>query len=188
MIKKKIKNTYLILKIGDITEEDTEGIVNAANSSLMGGGGVDGAIHAKGGPEILEECKKIRKNIYPNGLPTGEAVITTGGNLKARYVIHTVGPICLQGVLTEDKKKLLKNAYWNSLKVAKENKIKTVSFPSISTGAYRCPVSESAKAALESVINFIERENFLEEIRFVLYTEETYKAYEKALKELLNES
>jgi len=188
MVKTKVKNSYIVLKIGDITEEDTEGIVNAANSSLMGGGGVDGAIHSKGGPEILEECKKIRKTLYPNGLPTGEAVITTGGNLKAKYVIHTVGPICINGILSKDKEKLLKNAYWNSLKVAKEKGIKTLSFPSISTGAYRCPVFESAKAALESVIKFIEKENFLEEIRFVLFTEETYKAYEKALKELLNES
>ena len=187
MEKIKINDTYLILKKGDITEEDIEAIVNAANSSCMGGGGVDGAIHAKGGPKILEECKEIRKTQYPHGLPTGEAVITTGGNLKARYVIHTVGPICLEGKLTSDKRNLLSKAYWNSLKLAKEKGIKTISFPSISTGAYRCPVFDSAKTALETVINFIEKENFIKEIRFVLFTDDTYEEYKKALKELLDE-
>lgn len=182
----KIDNARLILKIGDITEEDTQAIVNAANSTLMGGGGVDGAIHKKGGPVILEECKKIRETLYPEGLPTGEAVITSGGNLKARYVIHTVGPIC-HGKFTENHKKLLYNAYYNSLKLAKEKGIKTVSFPSISTGAYRCPVEKAAKTALEAVIDFIKKENNIEEVRFVLFTPEIYKYYEKALKEKLNE-
>ncbi len=187
MEKIKINDTYLILKKGDITEEDTEAIVNAANSSCMGGGGVDGAIHSKGGHKILEECKEIRRKQYPNGLPTGEAVITTGGNLKAKYVIHTVGPICLEGKLTLEKKELLRRAYWNSLKLAKEEGIKTVSFPSISTGAYSCPVYKSAKTALETVIDFIKKEDFLKEIKFVLFTDDTYKEYSKALKELLNE-
>ena len=187
MKKIKINDAILILKKGDITEEDTEAIVNAANSSLMGGGGVDGAIHAKGGPKILEECKKIRQEQYPYGLPTGEAVITTGGNLKAKYVIHTVGPICLEGSLTKDKKSLLEKAYWNSLKLAKEKGIKTISFPSISTGAYSCPVFESAKTALKTVMDFIEKEDFLKEVRFVLFTDDTYQEYEKALRELLNE-
>jgi O-acetyl-ADP-ribose deacetylase (regulator of RNase III) len=187
MKKIKINDTFIILKKGDITQEDTEAIVNAANSSLMGGGGVDGAIHSKGGPKILEECKKIRQEQYPYGLPTGEAVITSGGNLKAKYVIHTVGPICLEEQLSKEKKSLLEKAYWNSLKLAKERGIKTISFPSISTGAYRCPVFDSAKTALKTVIDFIEKENFLKEIRFVLYTDDTYTQYEKALEELLNE-
>ncbi len=183
----RVNNAKLVLKIGDITEEDTEAIVNAANSSLMGGGGVDGAIHSKGGPEILKECKEIRKNMYPNGLPTGEAVITTGGNLKAKYVIHTVGPICYEKKLTEEKKELLKKAYTNSLRIAKEKNIKTVAFPSISTGAYGCPVYKSAKAALKAVIDFLNKENHIKEVRFVLFTEDTYKEYKKALQELLNE-
>ncbi len=181
-----INNTRLILKVGDITEEETEAIVNAANSSCMGGGGVDGAIHAKGGSAILEECKKIRETIYPQGLPTGEAVITTGGNLKAKYVIHTVGPIC-RGKFDENKKNLLKNAYWNSLKLAKEKGIKTVSFPSISTGAYGCPLEESSKIAIQTAIDFIKQKNFLKEIRFVLFTPDIYQVYLNSLKEIVNE-
>ncbi len=186
MEKIQINDGIIVLKKGDITEEDTQAIVNAANSSLMGGGGVDGAIHAKGGKKILEECRKIRETQYPYGLPTGEAVITTGGNLKAKYVIHTVGPICLEGKLTEDKKSLLKKAYWNSLKLAKEKGIKTISFPSISTGAYKCPLKEASKVALQTAIDFLKDEDFIEEIRFVLYTDEAFKAYKEALKELLN--
>lgn len=184
MVEVKINGTKLILKKGDITEEDTEAIVNAANSTLMGGGGVDGAIHSKGGSQILEECKKIRQTQYPEGLPTGEAVITTGGRLKARYVIHTVGPICTDGRLNPEKAKLLRNAYYNSLKLAKEKGIKSVAFPSISTGAYRCPWEDSAKVALKTVIEFIKSENFLEEIRFVLFTDEIFNVYKKALEEL----
>ncbi len=182
-----INSTKLVLKIGDITEEDTQAIVNAANSTLMGGGGVDGAIHSKGGPAILEECKKIRQTTYPDGLPTGEAVITTGGNLKAEYVIHTVGPVC-HGRFTENHEKLLYNAYYNSLKVAKENGIKTVAFPSISTGAYRCPLDLSARTAMRAVIDFIKNENYITEVRFVLFTDSIYYYYEEALKEILNEA
>ncbi len=181
-----INNTDLILKVGDITEEDTDAIVNAANSSCMGGGGVDGAIHSKGGKAILEECKKIRETIYPDGLPTGEAVITTGGNLKAKYVIHTVGPIC-RGKFDDTKKQLLKNSYWNSLKLAKETGIKTISFPSISTGAYGCPVKESSKIAIKTAIDFIKKENHLKEIRFVLFTNDIYETYLNSLKEVIDE-
>ncbi|WP_297457374.1 O-acetyl-ADP-ribose deacetylase [Persephonella sp.] len=183
----KLGNTKIVLKIGDITEEDTDAIVNAANSTLMGGGGVDGTIHRKGGPQILEECKKIRQTQYPDGLPTGEAVITTGGNLKAKYVIHTVGPIC-GGKFNDTKSKLLYNAYYNSLKLAKENEIKTIAFPSISTGAYRCPVDEAARIALKAAVDFIKNENFIEEIRFVLFTPDIYEYYNQALKEVLNET
>ncbi len=179
----KINNAKLIFKVGDITEEDTQAIVNAANSTLMGGGGVDGAIHRKGGPAILEECKKIRKEKYPEGLPTGEAVITTGGNLKADYVIHTVGPIC-GGRFTKREEKLLYNAYYNSLKLAKEKGIKTISFPSISTGAYRCPVDKAAKTAIKAVIDFIKNENYVEEVRFVLFTQGIYESYKEALNEI----
>ncbi len=176
----KINGTKIILKVGDITEEDTQAIVNAANSTLMGGGGVDGAIHAKGGPSILEECKKIREEKYPDGLPTGEAVITTGGNLKADYVIHTVGPICSRK-FTEREEKLLYNAYYNSLKLAKEKGIKSISFPSISTGAYRCPVDKAARTALKAVIDFIKKEDCIQQIRFVLFTQDVYEKYKEAL-------
>ena len=182
-----IKNTKIVLKKGDITEEDTEAIVNAANSSLMGGGGVDGAIHSKGGPEIKEECKRIRETLYPEGLPTGKAVVTTGGKLKAKYVIHTVGPICSSGKLTEKKRKLLKDAYFNSLKLAEDKGIKSISFPSISTGAYRCPLEESAKVALETVIQFAREGTNIREIRFILFTEESYNIYENLLRKLNNE-
>ncbi|MBK3332834.1 O-acetyl-ADP-ribose deacetylase [Persephonella atlantica] len=177
-----IGKTKLILKKGDITEEDVDVIVNAANSTLMGGGGVDGAIHQKGGPAILQECKKIRQTSYPEGLPTGEAVITTGGNLKARYVIHTVGPIC-HGKFGETEEKLLYNAYYNSLKLAKEKGLKTISFPSISTGAYRCPPYQSAKIAIKAVIDFVGKEDYFEQIRFILYTDQMYHTFKDALEE-----
>ncbi|NPA52644.1 MAG: O-acetyl-ADP-ribose deacetylase [Aquificae bacterium] len=179
-----IDKAKLILKKGDITQEDTQAIVNAANPTLLGGGGVDGAIHSKGGTQILQECKKIRETLYPEGLPTGEAVITTGGNLKANYVIHTVGPICEKGLLDKDKENLLRKAYLNSLKLAKEKGIKTIAFPSISTGAYRCPLNESAKTALKTVIEFLKKENYIQEVRFVLFTDEIFKVYAKALEEI----
>ncbi len=180
----KINNTKIVLKVGDITEEKVDAIVNAANSTLMGGGGVDGAIHSKGGSKILEECKKIRKTIYPEGLPTGEAVITTGGNLPAKYVIHTVGPIC-NGKWDNEKERLLYNAYYNSLKLAKEKNLKTVSFPFISAGVYRCPKEYAAKTAINAVLDFIEKENFLEEIRFVLFSEPDYEIFKNNLKEIV---
>ncbi|HCB69161.1 MAG TPA: O-acetyl-ADP-ribose deacetylase [Persephonella sp.] len=185
MKKIKISGKKLVIKKGDITEEDTEAIVNAANSSLMGGGGVDGAIHSKGGPVILEECKKIRETEYPEGLPTGKAVITSGGNLKARYVIHTVGPVCSSGKLTEDKARLLKDAYYNSLRLASERGIKTIAFPSISTGAYRCPVEESSKIALKTAIDFLKEDRTVQEVRFVLFTDYIYEIYKKSLEELV---
>lgn len=179
-----IGKARLILIKGDITEQDTDAIVNAANPSLMGGGGVDGAIHRKGGPKILEECKKIRETKWSNGLPIGEAVITTGGNLKAKYVIHTVGPIWKGGLYNEAQ--LLEKAYLNSLKLAAEKGLKTISFPSISTGAYGYPIEKASKVALNAIKKFLEKENkIIEEVRVVLFTEKDFKVYEKALKELL---
>jgi O-acetyl-ADP-ribose deacetylase (regulator of RNase III) len=124
---------------GDITEMATDAIVNAANSTLMGGSGVDGAIHRMGGPKILEECRQIRASDYPNGLPTGQAVITSGGNLKAKHVIHTVGPVWSGGKRGEPE--LLRQAYMNSLRIAVKTGLRTVTFPSISTGAYGYPVA-----------------------------------------------
>lgn len=182
----KVENTILRLIIGDITEADTEAIVNAANSTLMGGAGVDGAIHSKGGPSILEECKQIRKTIYPEGLPTGQAVITTAGKLKAKYVIHTVGPICNE-YMTQKEKTLLANAYKNSLLLAKNHNIKSISFPSISTGAYRCDIKQSSEVALKTVIEFIkDNPNTFEKIQFILFKEDIYKIYKKSLEEILN--
>ncbi len=171
----KIPNTKLSLIRGDITQQDTEAIVNAANTSLLGGGGVDGAIHRAGGPEILEECKKIRAR--QGGCPTGEAVITTGGKLKAKYVIHTVGPVWSGG--NQNENRLLENAYRNSLTLAKDKGIRSISFPSISTGAYRFPIHDAARIALSTVRDFL-KEHDLEEIRFVLFSERDLNAYEEA--------
>ena len=177
----KIGKAKLILLQGDITEENTDAIVNAANSSLLGGGGVDGAIHRAGGPKILEECKEIRKK---QGIcPTGEAVITTGANLKAKYVIHTVGPIWRGGRQNEDN--LLHNCYLNSLKLAKERRIKSISFPSISTGAYRFPIERASRIALKTVIDFLQNNGF-EEVRFVLFSKKDLEIYCKNLKEILD--
>jgi O-acetyl-ADP-ribose deacetylase len=164
---------------GDITRQTTEAIVNAANSSLMGGGGVDGAIHRAGGSAILEECKKI---VARQGqLPTGIAVITTGGNLKARYVIHTVGPVWHGGNRHEPE--LLASAYTESLKVATENKLRSISFPSISTGAYEYPIDEAANVALEAVILFLKAgKTSITEVVFVLYSQTALDTYETVLK------
>ncbi|WP_455370114.1 O-acetyl-ADP-ribose deacetylase, partial [[Eubacterium] cellulosolvens] len=164
MLEISIDGIILRLLQGDITEQEVDVIVNAANSSLMGGGGVDGAIHRKGGQKILEECKQIRSREWPEGLSTGKAIITSGGNLKARYVIHTVGPIWRAGKSGE--KELLKNAYLNSLKLAVQKELKSISFPSISTGAYGYPIDEAARTALSTVKEFLEQENSLEEVNF----------------------
>ena len=175
----KIQDTELSLIQGDITRQETGAIVNAANSSLMGGGGVDGAIHRAGGPAILEECKRIRAQRGP--LPPGQAVVTTGGNLKAGYVIHTVGPIWQGGHKNEAA--VLASAYQESLKLAKVKDVKTISFPSISTGAYGFPLEEAARVAVEAVVNFIkENPGVFKEVCFVLFDGKTYAAYEQALK------
>jgi O-acetyl-ADP-ribose deacetylase (regulator of RNase III) len=162
---------------GDITEQVTDAIVNAANSSLMGGGGVDGAIHRKGGLRILDECKKIRENEWPDGLPTGKAVITTGGDLKARYVIHTVGPIWRGG--SHEEAEHLSKAYENSLLLAISNELSTIAFPSISTGAYGYPIKDASKIAIETVINVLKREDKLEEVVFVLFSQHDLDIYKK---------
>lgn len=167
---------------GDITEQATDAIVNAANSSLMGGGGVDGAIHRAGGPAILEECKQI---VARQGrLPTGQAVITTGGKLKAEHVIHTVGPAWHGGNRNEPE--LLASAYRESLNLAVANGVKTISFPSISTGAYGYPVAPAAEVALKAVIQFLHADPSLQEVAFVLHDPATYGAYAEALQKLQN--
>ena len=170
----------IILVQGDITQQDADAIVNAANSSLMGGGGVDGAIHRAGGPAILEECKKI---VAKQGrCPTGEAVITTGGNLKAKYVIHTVGPIWRGGEQNEEQ--LLRNAYHNSLELGARHKdIKTIAFPSISTGAYRFPIAKAARIALGTASEYLREYDHFIEVRFVLFSEADLKQYQAVLPE-----
>ncbi|MBI4644465.1 MAG: O-acetyl-ADP-ribose deacetylase [Deltaproteobacteria bacterium] len=172
----QVGRSALELVEGDITRQDTEAIVNAANSSLLGGGGVDGAIHRAGGPKILEECRQL------GGCPTGEARITTGGNLQARYVIHTVGPIYRDGFHREPE--LLASCYRESLKLASAKGIKTVAFPSISTGAYGYPLADAARIALKTVKEYLAAHPEIERVRFVLFGKAAFAAYEATLKEL----
>jgi len=178
----KVGKATVRLIIGDITEIETDAIVNAANSSLMGGGGVDGAIHRKGGPKILEECKRMRATEWPQGLPTGKAVITSAGNLKARHVIHTVGPVWRGGNRGEPE--LLVQAYQNSLRLAVAKGLKTVAFPSISTGAYGYPVEDACRVALEAVKEFLEKEDNLDEVVFALFSERALEVYLDEAKEV----
>jgi O-acetyl-ADP-ribose deacetylase (regulator of RNase III) len=172
-LHRQVSSATLTLLRGDITEQDTDAIVNAANSSLLGGGGVDGAIHRAGGPRILEECRKIRE--LKGECPVGESVITGGGNLKARYVIHTVGPVWHGGEKGEDE--LLGNAYRSSLLLAVANHIRTIAFPSISTGAYGFPIDRASKIAFDTVTGFLKNDSPLEEVRFVVYSQEDYEVY-----------
>jgi O-acetyl-ADP-ribose deacetylase (regulator of RNase III) len=176
-----IGQAKLSIMAGDITRQSTEGIVNAANPGLMGGGGVDGAIHRAGGPAILEECKEI---VSRRGhLPTGKAVITTGGNLKTKYVIHTVGPRWQGGGKREPE--ALASAYRESLKVADENNLTSISFPSISTGVYGYPVADAAKVAVKTVASFLRKKaTSLREVVFVLFDSRTFENYQSALEEL----
>lgn len=155
------------IAVGDITKQDTDAIVNAANSSLLGGGGVDGAIHRAGGDEILGECKEIRRTRFPNGLPTGEAVITTGGKLAALYVIHTVGPI--YGRNDGQDAELLANCYHNSLTLAVEKNLTSVAFPAISTGVFGYPQNEAAQVASKTIENFLQTDHQLNEVRLVFF-------------------
>ena len=179
-----VNKTKLSLLQGDITRQSTDAIVNAANSGMMGGGGVDGAIHRAGGPAILDECRKIVSR--QGRLPTGEAVITTGGNLKAKHVIHTVGPVWNGGHGSEPE--LLASAYRQSLRISVENGLKSVSFPSVSTGAYGYPIKLAAPIALETVIDFLNRDESINEVVFVLFEDKTYQEYTRALEVLLPET
>ena len=163
---------------GDITKLKIDAIVNAANTSLMGGGGVDGAIHRAGGPSILEECKIIVAR--QGGCPTGEAVITSAGNLPAKFVIHTVGPVWNGGKRNE--RELLSNAYRNSLQLASENGVTTIAFPNISTGVYHFPKEEAAGIAIKTVKDFLKENKDIERVIFVCFDEENYNIYSKLLK------
>jgi len=175
------RTTRVHIVQGDVTEQDVDAIVNAANSSLMGGGGVEGAIHRRGGPQILEECKRLRRENWPNGLPTGKAAITSGGQLRARHVIHTVGPVWRGGDGEEPRE--LADCYANSLILAKEKRLKSVAFPSISTGAYGYPIERASRIALKTVREFVENEGWPPEVIFVLFSSRDVEAYEKAAKE-----
>jgi O-acetyl-ADP-ribose deacetylase (regulator of RNase III) len=168
--KTEFLNGRVTVVVGDITKQDVEAIVNAANSSLLGGGGVDGAIHRAGGPEILEQCRDLRRTRFPQGLPTGEAVITTGGKLKALYVIHTVGPI--YGEQGGKEAELLANCYHNSLTLAVEKNLSSVAFPAISTGVFGYPRSAAAVVASKTIENFLARDRQLKEVRLVFFQQE----------------
>ena len=161
-------NGAVVVKTGDITREDVDAIVNAANHSLMGGGGVDGAIHRAGGPDILDDCKEIRRTRFPQGLPTGQAVMTRGGKLPAKYVIHTVGPVYSHRVA--EKAKELAACYQNSLRLAAERGLRSVAFPAISTGVYGYPMDEAARVSSSAVEAFLKVTTSVEEIRMVFFS------------------
>ncbi|WP_370943385.1 O-acetyl-ADP-ribose deacetylase [Amycolatopsis sp. cg5] len=163
--------------IGDITEQNVDVVVNAANSSLLGGGGVDGAIHRKGGPEILAACRDLRAGHYGRGLKTGQAVATTAGKLPAKWVVHTVGPVWSS---TEDRSELLADCHRNALRVAAELGARSVAFPAISTGIYRWPVESAAAIALTTVADFLEKTPAITTVRFVLFDQRTYDVFSGA--------
>ncbi|MFH0964513.1 MAG: O-acetyl-ADP-ribose deacetylase [Planctomycetota bacterium] len=175
-MKTIVGKAVLELVEGDVTREEVDAIVNAANSGLRGGGGVDGAIHRAGGPSIMEECRRI------GGCPTGDAVLTGAGDLPAKKVIHAVGPIYTGSPRDPE---LLASAYRRSLEVASANNLASVAFPSLSTGAYRYPMPEAAKVALSTVIEYLRDHGEIETVRFVLFGAEAYRTYEKTLRELV---
>jgi O-acetyl-ADP-ribose deacetylase (regulator of RNase III) len=173
-MKVAINKSVLELVQGDITNQDTDAIVNAANTSLLGGGGVDGAIHRAAGPLLLAECRTL------GGCATGDAKITKGYQLKAKHVIHTVGPVYRRG--SKEIQELLASAYRRSLEVASKNGLKSVAFPSISTGAYGYPVEEASSIALSTVMTYLDEHEDIEMVRFVLFSKEVLEAYEKSLR------
>jgi O-acetyl-ADP-ribose deacetylase (regulator of RNase III) len=175
-----VNQARLSITQGDITLMTTDAIVNAANSSLMGGGGVDGAIHRAGGPVILEECKAIVAR--QGSLPTGQAVITSGGRMKTGHVIHTVGPIWRGG--GQGEADLLASAYRESLELAAANNLTSIAFPSISTGVYGYPVEEASRIAIKTVVSFLQKPTSVKEVIFVLFNSEAYEAYASALREI----
>jgi O-acetyl-ADP-ribose deacetylase len=173
-----LNSTTLVLMRGNIVDVQADAIVNAANSGLVGGGGVDGAIHRAAGPTVMEECRKI------GGCPTGSAVATTAGRLKAQYIFHAVGPIYGH---SRDDARLLASAYQTCLDLAEQHAIKSIAFPSISTGVYGYPVKEAAPIALHTVIEHVKKPTSLQQVLFVLFSNDIYSAYEKTLNDLLAE-
>ena len=167
----------VVVVVGDITREDVGAIVNAANSTLLGGGGVDGAIHRLGGPEILKECREIRRTRYPDGLPTGEAVLTTAGNLPAQHVIHTVGPI--YGRDPQREAELLAACYLNSLELARQHALISMAFPSISTGAFRYPKPEAAVISSRKIKEFLSVEKSIEQVRLVFFHDRDARVFRR---------
>jgi len=176
-VKVMINRSTVTLIEGDITKEETDAIVNAANSGLRGGGGVDGAIHRAGGPAIMEECRQI------GHCQTGHAVITTGGKLKAKFVIHTVGPVYMGG--DKGEAELLACAYRESMKIASKKKLKSISFPAISAGVYGYPLHEAARIALSTIISYLKEYKDIEKVRLVLFDKKTYDGFKEELKKLL---
>lgn len=176
----------IVLKQGDITEEHVDAIVNAANSSLLGGGGVDGAIHRKGGPAILEACKHLRNEQQKNGqfigCATGEAVITPAGKLTAKNIIHTVGPVWQGG--TSNEEELLRHCYINSLRLAKKHNLHKLAFPAISTGAYGFPITKASRIALKAVLDFAAESSSITEVRFILFTSNDLDVYKMAMESM----
>ena len=165
----------VVVLIGDITHQNVDAIVNAANSTLLGGGGVDGAIHRAGGPQILKECEEIRKTTYPTGLPTGEAVITTAGNLPAQYVIHTVGPIYGRDKGRESE--LLVACYQNSLLLASRHLLSSIAFPSISTGAYGYPLTEAAAVSSRAIQESLAANDVIRQVRLVFFHQKDARVF-----------
>ena len=181
MDSSKTLTSYLDGKVqvvtGDITKQNVDVIVNAANSTLLGGGGVDGAIHAKGGPKILEACRDVRRTRFPRGLPTGEAVLTTGGQLPARHVIHTVGPIT--GIGQEPDASMLAACYRNSLALAAEHGLRSIAFPAISTGAYGYPPERAAPVVSETIESVLSAGTPVEHVRLVFFKENDARTFLK---------
>lgn len=178
---KYLTDDRIATEIGDITKLNVTAIVNAANSGLLGGGGVDGAIHRAGGTEILAECIKIRETVYPKGMPAGKAVVTTAGKMAAEYVIHTVGPVWHGGNSNEPE--ILKNAYINSLKAAAEKQMESVAFPAISTGVYRFPKNKAARIAFSAAEEFASMSEYPRKIIFVFFSESDEKIFISSIKQ-----
>lgn len=171
------RNGSIVVVVGDITKESVDAIVNAANSSLTGGGGVDGAIHRAGGPEILKACEEIRRTRWPDGLPTGEAVITTAGRLPAKHVIHTVGPV--KGRHGSRDAELLASCYRNSLTLAAEHRLATIAFPAISTGVYGYPRDEAAQVASLAIAGVLSQDRSIAQVRLVFFSAEDARIFEQ---------
>lgn len=176
----KIGNSRIEIIKGNITREAVDAVVNAANKTLLGGGGVDGAIHRAGGPAILEECRRLR------GCETGDAKITTAGNMPSKHVIHTVGPVYRDGMRGEPEK--LASCFRRSLEVAADNRLRTVAFPAISCGVYGYPIREAAGIAIRTVADYLRTHNTIDLVRFVLFSDETHRAFENALMEYWTET